>query len=197
MGLFKSKKQKEMERKMLVRRTMKSIQKYIAELQVQKNKAIESAKQAKIQGSSQQYSLAVSALKTALGQEKKAQEMLLNFEITLQMRDLTSMTSSFLKGMSTMSVEMKKITGDMNFTKVQKQFEDAMMGVEETTENIDMMLDNTDSSFSSIATSNSNISDDEIEKLINFQAGESQKNMDKEIDSKLSELSKTLTDSNQ
>lgn len=197
MGLFKSKRQKEMEKKMLVRRTMKNIQKYISDLQVQKQKAIEAAKQAKIQGSSQQYSLAVSALKTAMGQEKKAQEMLLNFEITLQMRDLTSMTSSFLKGMSVMSVEMKKITGDMNFAKVQKQFEDAMMGVEETTENIDMMLDNTDSSFSSIASGNSNISDAEIEKLINFQAGESQMQMDNDIDSKLSELSKTLNDSNQ
>ena len=196
MGLFKSKRQKEMDRKMLIRRTMKSIQKYITQLQVQKNKAIESAKQAKIQGSQQQYSLAVSALRTAMGQEKKAQEMLLNFEITLQMRDLTSMTSSFLKGMSVMSVEMKKITGDMNFTKVQKQFEDAMLGVEETTENIDMMLDNTDSSFSSIATSSSNVSDEEIEKLINFQASESQIQMDTDIDSKLSELSKTLKDSN-
>ena len=197
MGLFKSKRQKEMEKKMLVRRTMKNIQKYISDLQIQKQKAIEAAKQAKIQGSAQQYSLAVSALKTAMGQEKKAQEMLLNFEITLQMRDLTSMTSSFLKGMSVMSVEMKKITGDMNFAKVQKQFEDAMMGVEETTENIDMMLDNTDSSFSSIASGNSNISDAEIEKLINFQAGESQMQMDNDIDSKLSELSKTLNDSNQ
>ena len=196
MGLFKSKRQKEMDRKMLIRRTMKSIQKYITQLQVQKNKAIESAKQAKIQGSQQQYSLAVSALRTAMGQEKKAQEMLLNFEITLQMRDLTSMTSSFLKGMSVMSVEMKKITGDMNFTKVQKQFEDAMLGVEETTENIDMMLDNTDSSFSSIAKSSSNVSDEEIEKLINFQASESQIQMDTDIDSKLSELSKTLKDSN-
>lgn len=196
MGLFRSKRQKEMDRKMLIRRTMKSIQKYITQLQVQKNKAIESAKQAKIQGSQQQYSLAVSALRTAMGQEKKAQEMLLNFEITLQMRDLTSMTSSFLKGMSVMSVEMKKITGDMNFAKVQKQFEDAMLGVEETTENIDMMLDNTDSSFSSIATSSSNVSDEEIEKLINFQASESQMQMDTDIDSKLSELSKTLKDSN-
>lgn len=71
MGLFKSKQQKEMERKMLVRRTMKSIEKYITQLQGQKTKAIESAKQAKIQGSPQQYSLAVSALKTAMAQEKR------------------------------------------------------------------------------------------------------------------------------
>lgn len=121
--------------------------------------------------------------------------MLLNFELTLQMRDLSAMTSSFLGGMSVLSMEMKKITGDMNFAKVQQQFSEAMMGVEETTENIDMMLDNNDSSFSS-AASNPNITDAEIDNLINNQATDSQMQMDKDIDSKLSELSKSLKDSN-
>lgn len=192
MGLFKSKQEKEMERKMLVKKTMRNIEKYITQLQGQKEKAIESAKQAKIQGSPQQYSLAVSALKTALSQEKKAKEMLLNFELTLQMRDLAQMTSSFLDGMSVLSVEMKKITGDMNFAKVQKQFTQAMQGVEETTENIDAMLDNTDMSFSSISSNNANISNDEIERMINFQASNNENDLDSDIDKKLNELSKSL-----
>ena len=192
MGLFKSKQEKEMERKMLVKKTMRNIEKYITQLQGQKEKAIESAKQAKIQGSPQQYSLAVSALKTALSQEKKAKELLLNFELTLQMRDLAQMTSSFLDGMSVLSVEMKKITGDMNFAKVQKQFTQAMQGVEETTENIDAMLDNTDMSFSSISSNNANISNDEIERMINFQASNNENDLDSDIDKKLNELSKSL-----
>ena len=192
MGLFKSKQEKEMERKMLVKKTMRNIEKYITQLQGQKEKAIESAKQAKIQGSPQQYSLAVSALKTALSQEKKAKEMLLNFELTLQMRDLAQMTSSFLDGMSVLSVEMKKITGDMNFAKVQTQFTQAMQGVEETTENIDAMLDNTDMSFSSISSNNANISNDEIERMINFQASNNENDLDSDIDKKLNELSKSL-----
>jgi predicted O-linked N-acetylglucosamine transferase (SPINDLY family) len=192
MGLFKSKQEKEMERKMLVKKTMRNIEKYITQLQGQKEKAIESAKQAKIQGSPQQYSLAVSALKTALSQEKKAKEMLLNFELTLQMRDLAQMTSSFLDGMSVLSVEMKKITCDMNFAKVQKQFTQAMQGVEETTENIDAMLDNTDMSFSSISSNNANISNDEIERMINFQASNNENDLDSDIDKKLNELSKSL-----
>lgn len=179
---------------MLVRKTMRDIEKHISKLQVQKQKAIESAKQAKIQGSPQQYSLAVSCLRTALAQEKKAKEMLLNFQNTLQMRDLSQMTGEFLKGMSVVSKEMQAITKDMNFAKVQKEFETAMMGVEETTDNIDAMLDSTNDTFSSISSANINIDDAEIEALIGTQASDQEKSLDNDIDNKLKELSKTLND---
>ncbi len=192
--LFKTKEEKELEKRMLVRKTMRDIEKHISKLQVQKQKAIESAKQAKIQGSPQQYSLAVSCLRTALAQEKKAKEMLLNFQNTLQMRDLSQMTGEFLKGMSVVSKEMQAITKDMNFAKVQKEFETAMMGVEETTDNIDAMLDSTNDTFSSISSANINIDDAEIEALIGTQASDQEKSLDNDIDNKLKELSKTLND---
>lgn len=194
MGLFKSKAEKDMEKKQLVRKTMRNIEKYISGLQGQKAKAIESAKQAKLQGSKAQYSLALSALKTAMSQEKRAKEMLLNFELTLQMRDLSQMTAGFLDGMSIMSKEMKKITGDMDFGKVQKQFEEAMNGVEQTTDNLDAMLEDTDSAFTAISSANSNIDDKELEDLINTQILQSEQGMDKDIDSEIDYLKKSLSD---
>ena len=80
MGLFKSKQQKEMEQRMLIRKTMQKIQKYIQNLENQKVKYIEWAKTAKQKGIDSQYNLAVSGLKTAVAQQKKAEEILLNFE---------------------------------------------------------------------------------------------------------------------
>lgn len=194
MGLFKTKQEKEMEKRMLVKKTMRNIEKYITQLQMQKNKSIEAAKQAKLQGSPQQYSLAVSGLKTALAQEKKAKEMLLNFQLTLQMRDLSKMTGEFLNGMSVISKEMKELTDDMNFAKVQKQFEAAMMGVEETTDNIDAMLDTTNDSFTAISNASINIDDAEIDALIGNSATDSEKALDSDIDKKLEDLSKSLSD---
>ena len=193
MALFKSKAEKELEKRTLVRKTIRSIEKYIAQLQEQKAKAIQSAQEARNQGSKQMYSLAVSALRTALAQEKRAKEMLLNFELASQMRDLSAMTAGFLNGMSVLSKEMKEITGDMNFAKVQKQFAEAMAGVEQTTDNIDNMLESTDLSFGSIASSSGNISDKEIEALIGgldggFQAGSA----DDDIDRRLAELRRDL-----
>lgn len=194
MGLIKTKQEKEMEKRMIVRKTMRSIQKYITKLQDQKTKSVEAAKRAKLQGSAQQYSLAVSGLKTAMAQEKKAKEMLLNFELTLQMRDLSKMTSEFLNGMSIMSKEMSAITKEMDFAKVQKQFEAAMMGVEQTTDNIDAMLDSTNDSFSAISSANIDIDDSEIENLISGQLPDVDTEANKSIDEKLSKLKDMLND---
>lgn len=191
MGLFKSKAEKDMEKRALVRKTIRQIEKYISQLQEQKNKAINSAREARNQGATQMYSLAVSALKTALVQEKKAKEMLLNFELASQMRDLSAMTAGFLDGMSVLSKEMKEITGDMNFAKVQKQFAEAMQGVEQTTDNIDSMLETTDMSFSAISSSSGNIPDSEIAALIGG-LDDNAPSMDADIDKKLAELSKHL-----
>lgn len=191
MGLFKSKAEKDMEKRALVRKTIRNIEKYIGQLQEQKTKAIASAQDARNQGSKQMYSLAVSALRTALVQEKKAKEMLLNFELASQMRDLTAMTAGFLDGMSVLSKEMKDITGDMNFAKVQKQFAEAMQGVEETTDNIDQMLETTDMSFSAISSSSGNIPDSEIEALIGG-LDNTTVDMNADIDKKLEELGKHL-----
>ena len=192
MGLFKSKQEKEMEQRMIVKKTIRSIEKYLAKLQEQKVKALEAAKRAKLEGSTQQYSLALSGLRTAMAQEKKAKEMLLNFELTLQMRDLSKMTSEFLNGMSLMSKEMTAITKDMDFAKVQKQFEEAMIGVEQTTDNIDAMLDATNDSFFAISSAHGKIDDAELERLINNQLSDGDANVDKEIDAKMSELKKML-----
>ncbi len=190
MGLFKSKAEKDMEKRALVRKTIRSIEKYIAQLQEQKTKSIAAAQEARQQGSKQMYSLALSALKTAMAQEKKAREMLLNFQLASQMRDLSAMTAGFLEGMSVLSKEMKDITGDMNFAKVQKQFAEAMAGVEETTDNIDQMLEDTDAAFGSIASASGNIPDSELEALIgNFETDSS---LGIDIDKKLADIDKIL-----
>ena len=193
MGLFKSKAEKDMEKRALVRKTIRSIEKYVAQLQDQKNQAIRSAQEARQQGSKQMYNLALSAIKTAMAQEKKAREMLLNFQLASQMRDLSAMTAGFLDGMSVLSKEMKEITGDMNFAKVQKQFAQAMQGVEETTDNIDAMLDNTDMAFGAISSAMGDIPDSELEALIGGME-DNANTSDTDIDTKVAEIEKQLKD---
>lgn len=194
MGLFKSKEEKEMEQRMLIKKTMSNITKYITGLETQKDKYIDAAKKAKLKGSSSQYNLALSGLKTAMAQQKKAEEMLLNFELTSQMRDLTKMTSNFLGGMSVISKEMAKITNDMDFVKVQKEFEKAMLGVESTTENLDVLLDTSNMSFESIANTSSKVANEEIEKLIDNDLSNDEKELDSDLEAKMAEIKKSLKD---
>ena len=85
MALFKSKQEKEIEKKMLVKRTINTMNKQINALEEQKKVFVEKAKTAKKNGLEAQYNLALTGYKMTLLQQKRAQEMLLNFEITSQM----------------------------------------------------------------------------------------------------------------
>ena len=196
MGIFKSKQTKSIEKKMLVRKTLNTMNKHIKELQDQKGIYIQAAKTAKQKNLPMQYNLAISGLKMTIAQEKKAYEMLLNFEITSQMKDMSLMTSEFLKGMGVLSKEMARLTNNKEFEKVQKQFEIAMEGVEMQTEKMDMFLEMNQTTFASHATDGNRISDDEISSLIDEQASQSEMSSD-DIDKEIEEVRKKLESSNE
>ncbi len=134
MGLFKSKQQKEIEKKMLIKRTINTMNKQIEKLEQQKQVFIDAAKRAKQKDLDAQFNLALSGYKMTVQQQRRAQEMLLNFEITAQMKDVTMMTSEFLRGMSSISQEMTKLADAKEFAKIQAQFEQAMVAVETQTD---------------------------------------------------------------
>lgn len=191
MGLFKSKQTKEIEKKMLVRRTLNTMNKHIKELEEQKDTYIGAAKMAKQKSLPMQYNLAISGLKMTIAQQKKAYEMLLNFEITSQMKDMSLMTTEFLKGMGVLSKEMARLTNNKEFEKVQAQFEVAMQGVEMQTEKMDDFLEMNQSTFASQATDGNRINDDEINSLIDEEASQSEKSSD-DVDKEIDEVRKKL-----
>ena len=187
MGLFKSKQQKEIEKKMLIKRTINTMNKQINKLEDQKRVFIEAAKRAKQRDLDAQFNRALSGYKMTVQQQKRAQEMLLNFEITSQMRDVTMMTSEFLRGMSDISKEMSKLADAKEFAKIQTQFEEAMAAVETQTDQMDNFMEMSQQTFynQGIDKSGKQMSDDELEKFILEQASQdefSSENLDKEME---------------
>lgn len=193
MGLFKSKQDKEIEKKMLIKKTMNSMQKHISKLEEQKKVYIEAAKSAKQKGLTAQVNLAISGLKMTMAQQKKAQEMMLNFEITSQMKDMTMMTSEFLKGMSTLSKEMTKLTDNKDFAKVQKQFEVAMSSVDKRSMEMEVFLDMSSSEFASQSVDPSGIKDEEIMALIDDVASDDELATETNIDDVLKSLREKMS----
>ncbi len=187
MGLFKSKQRKEIEKKMLVKRTINSMNKQINRLEEQKQVFIDAAKRAKEKNLEPQFNLALSGYRMTVQQQKRAQEMLLNFEITAQMRDVTMMTTEFLRSMSVISKEMSKLADAKEFEKIQAQFEEAITAVETQTEQIDSFMELSQESFNQAgkAKDGKDITADDFEKYINEQASKdtlSSSDIDKEIE---------------
>ena len=190
----KRQRKKELQKKMLYNKTLSNMRKYVNNLEGQKERYIKHAKEAYLNGSKEQYQLAINGLKMALAYQKKAKEMLLNFELTMQLRDLSSVTGEFLNGMVTLSKDMSKIIDKQDYAKVQESFETAMGKVEEQNVQIENFLDTTGVSFEQISADPSNVSDKEISELIDFEAKEEVKGKDAEIDSKIDEIEKLLND---
>lgn len=187
MAWFKSKQQKEIEKKMLIKRTINSMNKQINRLEDQKQVFIDAAKRAKQKDLDAQFNLALSGYKMTVQQQKRAQEMLLNFEITAQMKDVTMMTSEFLRGMSDISKEMTKLADAKEFAKIQAQFEQAMAAVETQTDQMDNFMEMSQETFynQGVDKSGKQMSDEELEKFIMEQASQdelSSESIDKEME---------------
>lgn len=185
---------KEMKKKMLIRKTIASMDKQIKKLEDQKQVYINAAKLAKKKGLTAQFNLALTGLKMTMAQQKRVYEMKLNFEITAQMKDMAGMTTEFLGGMSTLSKEMMRLTKEKDFLKVQEQFNEAMANAENQTELLQDFMDESSSAFASgVPTSEDN--DKEIENMIASLTGsdESTVDMDSEIEKELEAIKKKLS----
>ena len=191
MGIFKSKQTKAIEKKMLVRKTLNTMNKHIKQLEEQKNVYINAAKTAKQKSLPMQYNLAISGLKMTIAQQKKAYEMLLNFEITSQMKDMSQMTTEFLGGMGMLSKEMARLTNNKEFEKVQRQFEIAMEGVEMQKEKMDAFLEMNQTTFANASADGNRINDEEISSYIDEEASQSEISGD-DIDKEIEEVRKKL-----
>lgn len=160
--------QREMKQKMLIRQTINEMNRQINKLEEQKESYVKKGAEAKKKGLTDQYNLAVNALRMTLTQQKRVEQMKLNFEITSQMKDMASMTADFLKGMASISKDMYKTTKEVNFKKVQTAFGDAMMGMEMQTAAMENFMDQTQSAFAGVADGQGSAdTKKEVEGLIN------------------------------
>ena len=193
MAWFISKQQKEIEKKMLIKRTINSMNKQINKLEEQKQVFVEAAKRAKEKDLDAQFKLALSGYKMTLQQQRRAQEMLLNFEITAQMKDVKMMTSEFLRGMSDISREMTKLADAKEFAKIQSQFEEAMAAVETQTDQMDNFMEMSQETFYNQGRDKTGkqMTDEEFEKYILEQVGQDELSSDN-IDKEMEELRKKI-----
>ena len=178
--MFKSKEQKELDKKLALKKTMNAMNKQIKKLDEQKEMFIAQGKEALQKGLQQQVNLALSGLRMTLSQKKKVETMLLNLKITSQMKDVMMMTKEFLKSMTDISKEMNKLTSEKEFNQLSKSFEQAMQGVNMQSERLDSFLDSSEDSFENISTDPNDIKDDEIKALI--YDGENKETLDESFE---------------
>jgi len=190
MGIFKSKNEKELEKRLIIKRTINDMNKQINKLEEQKKVFIEKAKQSKKLGLNSQYCLALSGYKMTVTQQRQAQEMLLNFEMTSQLKDISLMTRDFLKGMGMLSHEMVKLSDNKEFLAVQEQFEKAMSAVGQRAEQMEVFMDFSKESFKNTSKLG-DVDEKEFENLVGESIAQEEGQLDP-IDKELEDIKKKL-----
>ena len=151
MGIFKSREQRELEQKQLIKRTVYNMNKQIEALEEQKKSFAEKATRAKANGLDAQYELAITGYRLTLLQQKRAQEMLLNFEITSQLKDMALMTKQFLGGRGALSTQMSRRADGSDFERISRQFKEAMNKAQGQAEQMENFMQDSRTAFNGAA----------------------------------------------
>lgn len=185
MGLFKSKAQKEQERKMLVKKSMKELEKRIVKLKEQEAFYVNAAKEAIREELPDQIKLAEEALKMTISERKRTYKMYLNSKIISQMKDMTAMTNEFLNAIHVISKDIAHgTTADIG--KLSTELRSAMDQVAQQTEGLSEMLEDSQDSVADFSAGTSLVSDDTINQMIYGDAKST--SSDAEIDAEMKSL---------
>lgn len=191
MKLFKSKAEKEQERRMLVKKSMRELERRITKLKEQEGKYIQAAQVAIREQLPDQEKLAKEALKMTISERKRTYKMLLNAQIISQMKDMSAMTGQFLDAIHVISKDIAgSTTADMS--KLTTDLKMAMDKVALQTENLGEMLEDSQEEMVDFSTSSSLVSDSEIDSMVygNSQVGGASATMS--IDDELEALKNQL-----
>lgn len=187
-GFLKSKAEKELEARIAVKKAINDLKKNERALEKKKNEMLKHAQEAKKQGITQQYNMAVNGLKMIMSYQKRCQAMILQIQMTESVRDLTSMSAQFVKLMGNVGKEITSVTKNASFAKNQLEFEKGMMAAEDAMGQLEDFLEDSGMAFE---TQDEEEVNTEIEKLIDATGAAKEDPVDLEIDRRLAELEKS------
>lgn len=172
MGLFKSKEQKQMERKLLIKKSMNELAKRIESLKKQEEKYVAMARTAMREELPDQAALAREALRATMSERKRTYKMLLTAEVIAQMKDTALMTKEFLSAVQVLSVDIAN-AASIKTNDIQLQINKAMGKVSEQTEFLEETMTETQDIITTISDRPGDvITDEDLDKIIYGQSSE-------------------------
>lgn len=189
MGLFKSKEEKERERNMAIKKSMRDLEKHIVELEKGEKVFAEAVRVAQEQNLPQQIEKARQGLKESITEKKRTYMMLLDAKMMVQRRDMMARQKTFLGAVKTITKSIFESMKGVNVSKIAAGFDEAIEGAMAQTEEFDSMIDQTLSS-GDFSSNSYEVSDDEIDKIL-YGAG-SGASTSSSIDDELAKLEAEL-----
>lgn len=180
--------QKESITRMHIKQTLSKMKNQSSKLDEFKKTYIDQAKKAALTGNKDTYALAKTGLKICLTKQRCLDQMIMNFELSLQVADMNKIVTEFIGGINELSDQMVAVTGGVDMAKAQVAYEKALANNESQYDALDAFLTTAGESIEALNGTDTSVSDDEIDKLINIQAADTVDTMDRDIENKISQL---------
>lgn len=180
--------QKKFETRMKIKQTLNRMKGQSNKLEAFKKNYIEKAKQASLTGDPTSYNLAKTGLKICLSKQKFLNQMIVNFELSLEIADMNKLVTEFFAGINSISEQIETVTGGLDMSKAQAAYEKALSNNASQYEALESFLNETNNSFESMNDMTTAVNDEEIDKLISNQAADQMENIDRDIDEKITRL---------
>ncbi len=175
-----SSEKKRIKEQMLINQAIAAVKKQLADLESSRKHYIKAAATARANGIASQYALAKNAIRIVTAQKTVVEQMLLNLQISSQIKDVSEMTKSFADGMKILTGSITDTTDSLDFEKVTRQMNKAMISTQMKQVESDSFLDATSAGFAGFASAYGS-GEDEIDKLIEAQIGGGDESLDADI----------------
>lgn len=191
--IFKSKRQRELERDMAIQRALSMHRQHAAKLQKHERQYMEKAIRAKKSGDKANLQRLCSMVAQTINQRRAIESQLLYFETILQTKDKVRLFKDFAQGMKAMARSIGDVFRDFDATEVLQDVESALAQSTQLENTMGIVLDRISSADVSATSDLEGIGADDIERIVAEQATSQETSMDSEIEAGLKAIERELT----
>ena len=191
-NLFKSNRQRELERDMAIQRALGMHRQQAAKLQQHERQYMEKALRAKRSGDKTNMQRICRMVAQTTNQRRAIEAQLLYFETILQTRDKVRLFKDFAQGMKAMARSIGDVFRDFNAGDVLKDVETALMQSTQLESTMGIVLDRISSTEIGSTTDAEGISAEDVERILAEKGVAEAGAADKEIEAGLKAIEREL-----
>ena len=188
MGLFKSKKERDFEKNLEIKKGFTKFRREITALEKNEKDWIDKYKRAKKLNNKDNMAFIKANLRRTLSLRKSLESQLLMLESAVQMKNQMEAFSQFSRSILAVSDAISQSYADTDIAKVQKNFEKAMAQAESMSEMMDLFLDMSQNTVITDAGNLDNVSDEDVDSLLEEIDEEKDKDLMKDLKEMENEL---------
>ncbi len=172
---------KELEKKKERQEVTNSLNLSIKKLEAKRNEYAEKAKNELKKGNSSQYSAYVALLKNTMFNLSQAKDMLANYTIANDLLEMQNLNQRFVRAINSVMKDVYKISNNINVASSQKLFNKALFKQNYTSVELQKLLKDNNMAFANTVNTVSDISDEEVRKVLESEIRKDESNIDETI----------------